>query len=249
MLFLLSPSKTQKIGASHPRASLPQLLDQTALLLRDLKKLGATEIAESMHISSKLAQKTEEQYAALAVPPPHCSSSPALQVFQGSVFAQIERASFTEEDWLFAQEHMRILSGLYGILRPLDRIQTHRLEMDWSYGGESLGQFWRDHLERHINLELQSARCPVIINLASLEYARVLRQKRIGAKIVTIHFKEEKEGKRRTIAVHAKKARGAMANYIIKNKITTIDGLSRFTELGYAHIPSAGDESTLFFLR
>jgi cytoplasmic iron level regulating protein YaaA (DUF328/UPF0246 family) len=175
-------------------------------------------------------------------------------MFNGDVYTGLDAATLTEEDLAFAQQHVRILSGLYGVLRPLDLMQAYRLEMGTSLQnvrGDNLYQFWGARVAEQINRELPSddSEAPVLINLASNEYFKAVSKKALDAKVITPVFKDEKNGKFKVISFFAKKARGLMARYIIENRITDAAQLTQFDSAGYQYQPAQSTETELVFTR
>lgn len=252
MLILLSPSKTQEIGAYNTAFTLPQFLDKTELLVKELQKLDHQSIVQLMEVSDKLAKSTKERFGAFTFPPQHENSCQALLAFRGDVFSEIEADNYSEADFAFAQEHLRILSGLYGILRPLDLIQPYRLEIGGKFrptSDHTLYQFWSAAVTEAINTILIEQSNPLLLNLASNEYFKTVEQRKIKARIIKIAFKQKKNGKLRTVAIHAKKARGALANYIISKRITEITEITDFKYNNYSFAEELSSENELVFVQ
>ncbi|MEE4243569.1 MAG: YaaA family protein, partial [Desulfopila sp.] len=238
MLILLSPSKTQKTGGDYPDFSVPEHLEKTENLVNTLKNCTTAELGDVMQISEKLAEATQKRYAHFLFPPQRGYCGQALLTFRGDVFSEIDVDHYQKEDFLFAQKHLRILSGLYGILRPLDLIQPYRLEMGGKFRtpeGETLYMYWRETIEKSIITHLETINAREIINLASNEYFKSIRADAIKVPIINVFFRQHKNGNLRTIAIHAKKARGALTNYIIKNRIQNSSALTDFHFQGYVY--------------
>ena len=252
MLILLSPSKTQEMGPQYQKFSIPQYLTKTQELVNGLRKLDQNALAELMQISGKLAKTTWERFAAFTFPPDKSLCRQALLAFRGDVFAEIDADNYTDVDFDFAQKHLRILSGLYGILRPLDLIQPYCLEIGGKYRpgrDQNLYGFWQDSITESLHKTLLEGHQPLLLNLASNEYFKSVKQDKIQGKIVNVVFKQSNKGKLRTIAVHAKRARGALANFIIKNRLLTIGDLTDFNYNGYAYEEDLSTEDTLFYIQ
>lgn len=239
MKILISPAKTLDFDtkAQTRKHTEPKFKKETAELISVLEKLKSKDIAKLMHLSPKLADLNFERFQTFVSQP----RKQAVLAFNGDVYAGLEAADFNEEDLEFAQEHLRILSGLYGMLRPLDLMQAYRLEMGTALktkNGKNLYEFWGDKLTREIGDE-------PVINLASVEYFSAVKPKNS----IDIVFKENKHGKFAVVAIFAKKARGMMARYIIKNRITDVGGIKKFKDGGYKFNKEMSNEHSLVFVR
>jgi cytoplasmic iron level regulating protein YaaA (DUF328/UPF0246 family) len=250
MLILISPAKTldysNPIIKSH---TLPEFQTDTRSLVQIMKKKSASEISGLMHISDSLATLNEERYKTFQKEFNFENSKQALLAFKGDVYTKIDVDEYSEEDFEFAQEHLRILSGLYGLLKPLDLIQPYRLEMGTKLEnkkGKNLYEFWDKKIARAINKVAQGE---TIINLASQEYFKAVDQKTLKSPLVTIHFKEYKNGSYQVVGFFAKQARGMMTNFAIKNKITEPQELKRFNEEGYEYSNNLSSEKDWVFIR
>lgn len=253
MLLIISPSKTQnfKPSASAPYTT-PTLLKHSCLLIRHLQKLDRDQVGKLLKTSPKLSQSSWNNFQNFHTPFTDKNAKQALLTFEGEVFRGIETEQYTEDDFQFAQQHLRILSGLYGILKPLDLMQPYRLEMATALEcgkAKNLYSFWRKMLTDEINNTLASCHDQVLINLASQEYFKALDKKKLTGKVVDIAFKEMKNGTYKTIAIHAKRARGKMVNFIIKNRITKVAELSSFSEGGYSLNKKLSSSSSRVFCR
>ena len=234
MLIVISPAKT--LDYSNPEYSShtqPDFPTEVKDLVGVLKKKSASQISKLMHLSDSLAVFNEERYKTFSETFNPENSKQAVLAFKGEVYAKMEADHFSPEDLDFAQQHLRILSGLYGLLKPLDLIQPYRLEMGTQLQtkkGNNLYQYWGTKISKALN-ELGEER--PLVNLASQEYFKAVDQKTLKMPVITIHFKEYKEGKYQVIGFFAKQARGMMARYAILNRITDPEQLKVFREEGY----------------
>ena len=259
MLILISPAKTLDFTTPAPikRFSQPEFLGDTERLVKQLKQLSVLEISSLMKISDKLADKNRDRFKAWQVDYDDTNAKQALLAFQGDVYQGMAVDNYKPEDFDFAQEHLRILSGLYGILRPLDLIQPYRLEMGTKIAhaklqdlsANTLYEFWADKLTQAINEQLNKLEQKIIINLASNEYFKAVKPKLLKGEIITPVFKDWKNDKYKIISIYAKKARGMMTSYIIKNRIEDIKELHNFNKAGYKYNPQLSDENNITFTR
>ncbi len=259
MLILISPAKTLdfETPAKHNRFSQPAFLSDTETLVEQLKTLSAAEISSLMKISSKLGELNAERYQTWQPTFDDNNAKQALLAFRGDVYQGLNADSFDRADFDFAQEHLRILSGLYGVLRPLDLIQPYRLEMGTklahaklqNLSANTLYDFWQDKLAHAINQQLDRLDNRIIVNLASNEYFKALKPKLLTGEIVTPVFKDWKNGKYKIISFYAKKARGMMSAYIIKNRIKKTEDIKGFNEAGYGFNNELSDDNNLVFTR
>ncbi|MFA9371970.1 MAG: peroxide stress protein YaaA [Labilibaculum antarcticum] len=254
MLIVISPSKTldfesPAISNIHSDASF---LKESKLLIKELQKLKADDIAELMGISPKLAQLNFERFHQWNTPFTQENSKQALLAFKGDVYTGIDASTFSQENFIQAQSDLRILSGLYGVLKPMDLIQAYRLEMGKKIEtskGENLYQFWGDTITKSINQSLNENDHKHLINLASNEYFKSINKKKIKAEIITPAFKDLKNGEYKMISFFAKKARGLMTRFIIQNKITDPEELKAFDMDGYMYNPTLSKEKEPVFTR
>lgn len=241
MLLILSPSKTQRFDVSvSADYTLPVFTQQANQLVRRLQQLDRPQLAKLMKMSDKLAELTWQRFQDYQPTPTPENSRQALFMFRGDQFNPMAVDSYSRQQLLHAQQHLRILSGLYGCLRPLDLIQPYRLEMaaKVSVGTEkNLYSFWGEKITRDLNTALESDPQPPLINMASAEYFKVICKKELQANILTLSFKQEKAGTIKTIAIYAKRARGAMADFVITNRITAPSDLQSFCKDGYSFRP------------
>lgn len=254
MIVVISPSKTQDFSSNGvPKLhTQPQLLEHSELLVKEMQKQSAAEIAKLMEVSDKIAELNYERFQTFSTPFSPDNAKQALYAFKGDVYTGIDLENYSKKEIDFAQNHLRILSGLYGLLRPLDLIQPYRLEMKIKLKnkrGKDLYTFWDRRLTTVLNAELAEQKKPVLINLASNEYFKAIHKKELQAAIYTPVFKEFKNGKYSTIAIFAKKARGLMADFIIKNKIKQPEKLKTFQLEGYEYNESLSKGNEWVFVR
>ncbi|MGC1216150.1 MAG: peroxide stress protein YaaA [Phormidesmis sp.] len=238
MLMVISPAKTLDYDiADYPHFTLPAKLEQTKALVRELSDYDADELSELMHISDNLAQLNYQRYQSFQTPFTAQNAKQALLVFKGDVYKGIQVEGYDDDDLAFAQDHLRILSGLYGILRPLDLMQPYRLEMGTKLAtdkGKNLYEFWGEQLSAILNTDLADLNKPVLVNLASIEYFKSIDRKTLRATVLDIGFKEKKGDDYKTIAIYAKKARGMMVDFVIRNRIVDPEQMKGFDRDGYA---------------
>jgi uncharacterized protein len=259
MLVLISPAKTLDFATPSPinRFSQPEFLADTERLVTQLRQLSAPEISTLMKISGKLGELNSDRFKTWQPAFNDSNAKQALLAFQGDVYQGMQVDCFEAEDFDFAQDHLRILSGLYGVLRPLDLIQPYRLEMGTKLAhaklqdlsANTLYEFWADKLTHTLNQQLAKLDQKTIINLASNEYFQAVKPKLLTGDIITPVFKDWHNGKYKIISFYAKKARGMMAAYIIKNRLKNTADLPNFAEAGYSYNPELSDQQNLVFTR
>lgn len=254
MLIVVSPAKTLDYESPlvTSRFTQPELLDHSAELIARVRQLSPDQIASLMKISDKLAGLNAARFAEWQPAFTPDNARQALLAFKGDVYTGLAVEDFSDEDFEFAQQHLRMLSGLYGVLRPLDLMMAYRLEMGIPLDnprGKDLYQFWGDIITEHLNKALAAQGDEVLVNLASDEYFKSVRPKALKGRIVTPVFKDEKNGQFKIISFYAKKARGMMARHIIKNKLTSVEQLTGFNADGYYFVPEESDVGTLMFKR
>ncbi len=237
MLLVISPSKTQNFDCRpHGPHTMPVLLEETRHLVDQLKPMNVRQIAALMKINDRLAKLNWQRYQDFKLPFDLQNARQALLAFRGDVYNQIATNTYHEADFTFAQQHLRIISGLYGILKPLDLIQPYRLEMGTRLPtdrGNTLYDFWGPRVTEALNRDFGKTPEAVLVNLASQEYAKVLRPDTLIARILNITFKEKKKGTYEVIGIHAKRARGLMTNFVIQNRLTIPEDLQAFDHVGY----------------
>lgn len=240
MLMVISPAKTLdfETPAKTKVSTQPDFLDQSQLLIDQLRELSPSDISGLMSISDKLGNLNFDRFLNWHTPFDVDNAKQAVLAFKGDVYTGLDAESFNSKDFKFAQKHLRILSGLYGLLRPLDYIQPYRLEMGTKFaneGGDNLYQFWGEQITDAMNAQLKKANSEVLLNLASNEYFKSIQQKNINADIITPVFKDLKNGKYKIISFYAKKARGLMSAYVIKNQLTDVEDIKQFDTDGYRY--------------
>ncbi|MEE3003807.1 MAG: peroxide stress protein YaaA [Pseudomonadota bacterium] len=255
MLALLSPAKKQVFDKNKKNTISSEIMfrQEAGELVSLLKRLSSDELGKLMSISPTLADLNKKRYENFD---PNFSNSaittPAVLAFQGDAYQSLQALDFTHEDMKFCQHNLAIISGLYGLLKPYDLIQPYRLEMKTTLGnskGNNLYDFWGNKVAERVLMALQQHKSKVVINLASDEYAKVLRHKQNIFPIITVDFKENKNNELKTIGIHAKKARGAMARFIIKNKIEDPSGILEFNTNGYVFNNDLSTAEKLVFIR
>ena len=254
MLILLSPSKTLNFEepSSTNICTIPDFLDFSDDLIKGLSKLSIHEIELLMNLSPNLAKLNHHRFQAWTKEHNVGTSKQAVVTFKGDVYEGLRAWEFKGQDFEFAQANLRILSGLYGILKPLDLIQPYRLEMGTVYAnpaGKDLYSFWGDRLAHSIEKDLKKEKTSTVVNLASNEYSKAAQLPKVNASVISPVFKDEKNGKFKIISFYAKRARGLMANYIITNRIMNPLELQKFSAEGYAFSPEQSDPLKPVFLR
>ncbi|MCC5882870.1 MAG: peroxide stress protein YaaA [Halomonas sp.] len=254
MLSVISPAKTLdfETPATTSLHSQPDFIDHSLRLIGILRDYSPQQLSELMGISDKLAGLNAARFAEWRPPFTPDNAKPAAQAFQGDVYVGLEAHRFSEDDNTFAQQHLRILSGLYGLLRPLDLIQPYRLEMGTRLpnpAGKDLYAFWQGTLTEALDRAIDESGSKVLVNLASNEYFKAVDAKRLDARVITPVFKDEKNGKYKIISFYAKKARGLMAAWMIRQRLNDPESLKGFDEAGYAFNSSMSEGDTLVFTR
>lgn len=254
MIILLSPSKTLDMEGSTPIAkpTTPVLLEETEKLVKIAKKLSVSDLKALMDISDKLAVLNHTRFKSFSTPFTSDNAKPSLFAFRGDVYDGLDADSFTKAELDYAQTHLRILSGLYGVLRPFDLMQAYRLEMGIRLAnrrGTHLYDFWGDRLTDLINTHAKSAKSECIINLASQEYAGAINPTHLTLPLVTPVFKERKGNQLKVVGLMAKKARGKMAAWLIKNRVESAQYICRFDQDGYRFDAELSTADELTFTR
>jgi len=254
MLIVLSPAKKLDFErenfaeASRP----PRFIAQAEELVGYARKLKAEDLKAMMSISDALADLNVSRFKAFKTPFTPANARPALDAFRGDVYVGLDADTLDDEGRAFADGHVRILSGLYGLLRPLDLMQAYRLEMGTKCAtdkGKTLYAYGGDRIAEGLNDDLKDAADPVVVNLASGEYFKAVKQKALKARVITPVFKEVKDGEGKVISFLAKKARGLMTRYVIDNRITEPEKLKAFDLEGYRFDPAQSDDDTWVFTR
>jgi len=254
MLYLLSPAKSLDYDtpASNKKATTPQFIERSVELIDVLKTKTTEQIAQLMDLSDALAALNVGRYAAWSPKFTAKNSKPAVLAFDGDVYDGLQARTLGEDDLAWAQQHVAILSGLYGVLRPMDKLQPYRLEMGTALAtprGKNLYDFWGDTIAEHLNERLAADASPVIVNLASQEYFRAANRRALKARVVECVFEDWKNGQYKIISFFAKKARGLMARYAITHRIATPKRLEKFDLEGYAYDAAASEPDRLVFRR
>lgn len=253
MLILLSPAKTlDETPKTNQGTELPKFRKKTLELAGILKDYPPKKLKSLMHISDKLAELNHKRYQDFSSRYTPTNSKAAIYAFRGDVYVGLQADTMDKKDLEFAQKHLRILSGFYGLLRPMDKMQPYRLEMGTSLKnekGSNLYDFWQDTITKEINASLKANGNNLLINLASNEYYKAVLQNKLKAEVLNIGFKEYRDEKLKFISFSAKKARGLMSQYIIKNKITQKEDLKGFDYEGYMYKDDLSTSKEYMFVR
>jgi len=254
MLALLSPAKSLDFTPAPAglTATKPVFTDETAILVDIAKGLPPSELKRLMDISEKLADLNHARFQAFGTPAYRASAKQAILAFDGDTYQGFEAKSLTLDELLWAQERVRILSGLYGLLRPLDKIEPYRMEMGTRLAnprGPDLYSFWRGVIGPQIDASVRGHANAVVINLASEEYAKAMEAKRLKSRLITPVFHEERDGTARVIGLMAKRARGAMARFMVVNRLEKPDDLKDFSAAGYRFQSNQSDDTVWVFSR
>jgi len=254
MLIVVSPAKTLDYESPLPTQEYtqPALLDHSQLLNNRLRDLSELDLSELMHISSKIAELNFERNHSWHRPFSPANARQAMFAFKGDVYTGLDAYSLSEQNIHFAQQHLRMLSGLYGLLRPLDLMQPYRLEMGsklTTSQGKNLYEFWGDTITNSINQKMQAIGSKCLINLASNEYFKSVQVKKLQGDVITPIFKDYKNGQYKIISFYAKKARGLMSRYIIDHEITDIEAIKDFNYEGYQFKPALSEHHQWVFTR
>lgn len=255
MVIVISPAK--KINMSDEQSFLkkvsqPLFVEKSQELVNQLKLLKAKDFMDLMGVSENIATLNKVRYQEWHLPFNQHNAKAALLSFKGDVYQGMNVENFDTADFDYAQKHLRILSGLYGCLRPKDLMQAYRLEMGTSFensSGKNLYEFWKPSVTAHLNETLKANKSEFLVNLASNEYFKVIDQNALHADIVTPVFKDYKNGSYKVISFLAKKARGAMSAYLIRNRITQLDDIKKFDSDGYRFDSKKSNDQELVFLR
>jgi len=254
MLIVVSPAKTLDYD-TPPKTktfTIPDYLDDSAELIHRMREFSALDISELMHVSSKIAELNFDRFEAWNKNFTEKNAKQAVLAFKGDVYTGLDAESFTAKDFQFAQKHFRMLSGLYGLLRPLDLMQPYRLEMGTKLStdrGKNLYEFWGSKVTEGLNAQLKKIKSDKLINLASNEYFKVVKPKELKGEIITPAFKELKNGDYKMIGVYAKKARGLLSRYIIKNQLSDIEDIKSFDIDGYKFNKKLSRDNNWVFTR
>jgi cytoplasmic iron level regulating protein YaaA (DUF328/UPF0246 family) len=252
MLMVVSPAKTLDYETELPinEFTQPEMLGESQQLIDQLKKLTPIDVASLMKLSDKLADLNVNRFAHWKQPFNVNNARPAIYAFKGDVYTGLDAYSFNKKEMAFSQKHLRILSGLYGLLKPLDLIQPYRLEMGIKFAnkeGDNLYDFWGDKITNKLNENLKTGE--VILNLASNEYFKSVKTTSLKGEVITPVFKDQKNGQYKIISFYAKKARGMMVQYVVKNKINDVEAIKQFDVAGYRFSELQSKDSDWVFLR
>ena len=254
MLITLSPSKGQDFDTAVKSSihSIPDQLEDSQLLINEAKKLDIKDVRELMDVSENISILNVERFNTWQTPFNIDNAKPALFAFKGDVYSGIQKDTYSDDDLEYAQQHLRILSGLYGALRPMDLIQPYRLEMKTKLKnprGENLYQFWDERITDKLNAVLAEQEEQILVNLASNEYFKSVKPKKLDGQLLNIAFKETKGDKTRVIAIFAKRARGMMTDFILKNRIEHKEELKDFGAGGYRFSAQQSTDNNWVFTR
>ncbi|MGE6529122.1 peroxide stress protein YaaA [Pseudomonas sp. NPDC077382] len=254
MLMVISPAKTLDYDTppTTHRFTQPEHLDHAQALISQLRDMSPQQIGELMHLSDKLAALNVARYGSWDADFTPGNAKQALLAFKGDVYTGLDANKLTEEDLDFAQDHLRMLSGLYGVLRPLDLMQPYRLEMGTKLAnprGKDLYAFWGERISEWLNEALAAQGDDVLLNLASKEYFSAVKRKALNARVIDVDFKDMKNGQYKIISFYAKKARGLMSRFVIKERVQDPEQLKDFDYDGYHYCPDSSTPDHLVFLR
>ncbi len=254
MLMVISPAKTldYETPPTTDRYTQPEYLEHSQLLIEQLRELAPAQIAELMHLSDKLAGLNAARFGSWGLPFTPDNAKQALLAFKGDVYTGMAAEDFNAQDLDFAQRHLRMLSGLYGLLRPLDLMQPYRLEMGTKLAnprGKDLYAFWGERISEWLNQALAAQGDDVLLNLASNEYFSAVQRKALNARVIDVEFRDLKNGQYKIISFHAKKARGMMARFVIRERIEDPANLRDFNARGYYFDAERSSPDHLIVLR
>ncbi|WP_170410886.1 peroxide stress protein YaaA [Ruegeria arenilitoris] len=252
MLVVVSPAKRLDWAERDVEVTQPDFQDDAIRLSKTARNLTLGDLKKLMDLSDDLARLNRERYRAFSDSPGAELTRPAALAFAGDTYQGLEATSLDAEEMAWAQEHLRILSGLYGVLRPLDAIQPYRLEMGSKLKtrrGKNLYEYWRDQLSKALNAQADEVGSDILVNCASQEYFGAVELKALKLRVVTPVFMEDKAGTPKIVSFFAKKARGAMARYIVQHRLTDPKGLLEFDTGGYEYRPDLSQEDRPVFVR
>ena len=254
MLSILSPAKTldYETAPTTKKSTQPLFIEQATSLVANARKMNPEDIQALMGVSEKIAALNHARFMNWDPKFTLSNAKQSVLAFKGDVYAGLEADTLSTEELAFAQKHLRILSGLYGLLRPLDLMQPYRLEMGLPFknaGGKNLYEFWGDQITETLGQHLKASGSAVLVNLASNEYFKAVKPKLLDADVITPQFRDLKNGQYKMISFFAKKARGLMARYIIQEGLTEPARLKRFKGEGYYYSADHSEGSNWVFLR
>ncbi|PLX03401.1 MAG: peroxide stress protein YaaA [Marinilabiliales bacterium] len=253
-MIILSPAKTLNFEAQNQTKnySSPIYISEANEIAKELKKFSPDDLQKLMSISPKLAELNAKRFLSWKTKPEISTTKQALLAFQGEVYNGMKAENFTASDLDYAQNNLRILSGMYGVLKPLDLIQAYRLEMGTKLSvsnKKNLYLFWQEKITDEILKELENSSLQCLINIASNEYYKTINKKKLTKPVITPVFKEERNGTYKVITIYAKKARGMMASFIIKNKLSNKEDIKAFSDEGYFYNSELSTTSEWVFTR
>ncbi|WP_425092910.1 peroxide stress protein YaaA [Tropicimonas sp. S265A] len=253
MLVVISPAKRLNWEVSAPLpTTLPEFETQASALAREARKLDTDALRQLMGLSEKLADLNHARFKSFRPKTTDAESRPAALAFAGDTYVGLDAQSLSSDEWRYAQDHLRILSGLYGVLRPLDLIQAYRLEMGSrleTRRGKTLYDWWGTRISKSLNAQAESVGASVLMNCASQEYFGAVDIKVLRPRLVTPVFLEDRDGVTKTVSFFAKKARGAMARFIVQNRVCDLEGLRDFATGGYAFDKTRSTPDAPVFVR
>ncbi|MCK0140372.1 peroxide stress protein YaaA [Aliiroseovarius sp. F47248L] len=250
MLVVVSPAKRlDEKPAKRTDGTRPVFQDRAEVLAGTARKLSSKDLERLMHISPALGALNVERFTAFGS---GTGEKPAIELFAGDTYSGLDAASLDDDELRYAQEHLCILSGLYGLLRPKDQIAPHRLEMGTrmkNQKGKNLYEFWADNIANELNQRAEDTSSDILVNCASVEYFSAVDRDVLGLRVITPQFLEMKSGKPKVVSFFAKKARGSMARFIVQNRVRDAETLKHFDLGGYKYQPDISEGDTLVFLR
>ncbi|WP_171131867.1 MULTISPECIES: peroxide stress protein YaaA [unclassified Ruegeria] len=252
MLVVISPAKRLDWAERNVDVTQPDFQDDAIRLSKTARNLTLGDLKKLMDLSDDLARLNRDRYRAFSDAPDATTTRPAALAFAGDTYQGLEAASLDADEMAWAQDHLRILSGLYGVLRPLDAIQPYRLEMGSKLKtrrGKNLYEYWRDQLSKALNAQAAEVGSDVLVNCASQEYFGAVDLKALKLRVITPVFMEDKGGTPKIVSFFAKKARGAMARYVVQHRLTDPNALVEFDTGGYAYRPDLSEAGKPVFVR
>ncbi len=254
MLMVISPAKTldYETPPATSRFTLPQYLDHSQALIEQLRELSPAQISQLMHVSDKIGGLNAARFGSWTPAFTPDNAKQALLAFKGDVYTGMHAEDFSQADFDYAQQHLRLLSGLYGLLRPLDLMQPYRLEMGTKLAnarGKDLYAFWGTRISEWLNEALAEQGDDVLLNLASNEYFSAVKRSALNARVINTEFKDLKNGQYKIISFYAKKARGLMSRFVIQERINDPAALKHFDAQGYRFSAEQSKPDSLVFLR
>jgi len=254
MIAVISPAKKLNFNAESPIKAFTQcdFLDESKKLVDKAKDYTVDDIMKLMSVSENIANLTVQRFQDWKLPFDEQNAKQAALAFNGDTYTGLDAETFSQDDFNYSQEHLRILSGLYGLLRPLDLIQPYRLEMGTTMNnskGKNLYEFWGTKISEQLNRDINNNKSKYIVNCASDEYFKVIDFPTLNVPVIKLIFKDVKNGVPKVISFFAKRARGMMSKYIIKNRVKSIDDLHGFNDNGYAFQPDQSENHELVYIR